>query len=205
MSPARRNVKPVELGVNARRQYDWRDTGQRGRRQRRVKVTPPVAQYEQLARLMRQRILDGDWAPGVTLDGAPTLAREYSVTQSVAQRALETLVSWRLARVGERRGTVVLALHRYHAAVTCARTALAGDDALALFADALDTAAQGDPTAVSVGAVPAGDGAIVAGVFLAAHSGHAGDRLCELVRAAAGRAWDLAGASVEARPAGGEG
>ncbi|HWG03235.1 MAG TPA: GntR family transcriptional regulator, partial [Trebonia sp.] len=60
----------------------------------------PVARYEQIARDLRQRILDGDWAPGVTMPGAPTLAAEYGVTQSVAQKALEVVVSWRLARTG---------------------------------------------------------------------------------------------------------
>jgi DNA-binding transcriptional regulator YhcF (GntR family) len=204
MSPTRRNVKPVELGVNGYRQYDVRDARQRKGRKRRVKPTPPVARYEQVARDLRQRILDGEWGPGVTIPGAPAMSREYEVTQSVAQKALETLVSWRVAKVGDGRGTVVLPLRRYSAAVTVSRSAGAAQDALARLADALDSAAAGDPMTESVGPAPAGDGAIVAGVFLAAHSGHAGDRLCELIRAAAGREWDLLGASVEARPAGDE-
>lgn len=166
-----------------------------------MKLTPPVARYEQVARDLRQRILAGEWAPGVTLPGAPAMAREYGVTQSVAQRALETLVAWRLARVGDGRGTVVLPLHRY---AVVARIALAAPgidaDAYGRLLDALEAVVADDPMAEAVGAALAGDGPAVAAVILAAHSGHAADRLCELIREAAGRDWDLDGASVEARP-----
>jgi DNA-binding transcriptional MocR family regulator len=164
-----------------------------------VKPTQPVARYEQIARDLRKRILDGDWGPGVTMPGAPTLAAEYGVTQSVGQKALEVVVSWRLARTGAGRGTVVLPLSDYRIEMILGMSGGAAidpgaDDALR---EALAEASEGDPMLDGLDVTPVSSaGATVSAVLTAAHAGHAADRLAELVRAAAPKGWDLAGASV---------
>lgn len=168
-----------------------------------MKPTPPVAQYEQLARDLRQRILDGEWAPGVTLPGAPTLAAVSGVTQSIGQRALELLVSWRLVSTGAGRGTVVLPLAGYQTEMTLGRAdGTAGQPAdAATLRDALAAASDGDPMLDGLEVSAAGvAGWMVSAVVTAAHPGHAADQLAELVRAAALKGWDLAAASVSARP-----
>lgn len=202
MAPTRSNVKPAELGINGYRQYDWRDAGKSRGRKRRVKLTQPVARYEQVARDLRHRILGGEWAPGVTLPGAPAISAEYRVTQSVAQKALETVVAWRLARTGAGRGTVVLQLYRYR--VTTRISWLGGSD------PARDKAALIAAVEAAVGEDPMtgepellGDsGVSVYAVILAPHGGYAADRLMEIVQGAAGKAWGVVRASVTAEYAG---
>jgi DNA-binding transcriptional MocR family regulator len=88
---------------------------------RRVELVPPVARYAQVARHLRGRIYAGEWVPGTTLPGAPSLSREYGVTQSVAQRALETLETSGLVRMESGRGSIVLDRRRWKTVVTLRR------------------------------------------------------------------------------------
>jgi DNA-binding transcriptional regulator YhcF (GntR family) len=168
-----------------------------------VKPTAPVARYEQIARDLRRRILDGDWAAGVTLPGAPTLAREYDVTQSVAQKALEVLVAWRLARTGAGRGTVVLPLADYRVEMVIRRPGGTEDaSAVCALRDALAQASQGDPVLDGLDVTEAGSAQVtVSAVLTAAHAGRAADQLAELVRDGAPKGWTVTGAPVTATPA----
>lgn len=200
-------VNPAELCDNAHRYYDWRDPMRRKRGKRRVKFTPAVARYEQVARDLRDRILAGEWAPDVTLPGAPAVARDYGVTQSVAQRAMETLVSWRLARVGARRGTVVARLRDYRAEASLPWT-LAGAfpaEAIGALRDALEAAIADDPQVRSVEAETARTEfmpeARVIAVIVTSGPGHAAARLDDLARISAPKGWDMASATVTAWPA----
>jgi hypothetical protein len=94
----------------------------------------------------------------------------------------------------------VLPLYRFRAA---ARAAWRGGgteaDVTALRA-AIEAAAEADPV-ISDAEVAGGTWVTVSAIVLAAHPGYAGLRLTELVRDAAGVRWDLAAASVDARPA----
>jgi hypothetical protein len=201
-------VVNLKLGINGYRQYDWRDAGTPRGRKRRVKLTEPVARYEQVARLLRQRITRGDWLPGVTMPGAPTLAAEYGVTQSVAQRALETIVAWGYARTGAGRGTVVLARRRYRAEVPDIRwtggDVVIPEKAFTAAADAVAAAEETDPAVTDADLTGNGPLLAISMDVEAANPARAGDIAWAIAEVACRGGWDLAGASVQARPADGD-
>lgn len=170
-----------------------------------MKLTPPVARYEQVARDLRRRILAGEWAPDVTMPGAPAISAEYRVTQSVAQKALETVVAWGLARTGAGRGTVVLARRRHYAEVWGIRWATGGDvipeAAFAAAADAVAEAEEASPVVTDADLTGSGVTLTIAMYADAANPARAGDIAWAIAEDACRDGWDLSAASVQARPA----
>jgi DNA-binding transcriptional MocR family regulator len=184
-----------------------------------VELTPPVARYEQVARFLRRQILDGEIAAGAVLPGAPALARQKGVTQSVANRALETLEALGMVRMEAGRGSVVLEQRRWHVTVTVRQAAgEAGipPEALSSAVTALEAAAGTDPAVEDLSAsyvlipathdTPGWPALATEMTVLAADVGIAGVRAWGLVRDAlrAQDGWDLDEPWASARPASAE-
>lgn len=199
-------VKPGVLGLHGYPLYDWRDTLTRKQRKRRVELVPAVARYEQVARLLRARIYAGEWSPGVTLPGAPSLSRTLGVTQSVAQRALEVLEGSGVVRMEAGRGSVVLERHRYHvsASLPWAQEGDPPERAMRELAAAVTTAERANPAISDAAVVRRSGVAAVTMTVEVPDAAHAAAHAGSVMRAACGTGWDLAGASVEARPADGD-
>ena len=65
------------------------------------------SQYRQLADLLREAILRGDYAPGSAFPSEPELAAEHGLSRPTVNRALLVLRSEGLIRVERGRGTIV--------------------------------------------------------------------------------------------------
>jgi GntR family transcriptional regulator len=72
-----------------------------------VPIERPPSQYRQLADLLRERILRGDYAPGSTFPSEPELAAEHGLSRPTVNRALLVLRGEGLIRVERGRGTIV--------------------------------------------------------------------------------------------------
>jgi GntR family transcriptional regulator len=72
-----------------------------------VPIERPPSQYRQLADLLRERILRGDYPPGSTFPSEPELAAEHSLSRPTVNRALLVLRGEGLIRVERGRGTIV--------------------------------------------------------------------------------------------------
>lgn len=70
-------------------------------------IERPPSQYRQLADLLRQRILRGDYPPGSTFPSEPDLAAEHGLSRPTVNRALLVLRGEGLIRVERGRGTIV--------------------------------------------------------------------------------------------------
>lgn len=180
-----------------------------------MELTPPVARYEQVARLLRRQILDGEIGPGTVLPGSPALARQKGVSQSVANRALEMLEALGLVRMEAGRGSVVLEQRRWRVTVTVRRH---GDPDVPFgvidsATSALEAAAGTDPAVSGLSAsyvlmpatrdTPGWPALVTEMTVLAADIGIAGVRAWGLVRDAlrGHEGWDLDEPSASARPA----
>ncbi|MFC7221320.1 GntR family transcriptional regulator [Streptomyces polyrhachis] len=51
------------------------------------------ASYLQIADVLRKRVADGDWAPGVQLPSRAQLAKQFEVSDAVIRRAQESLIA----------------------------------------------------------------------------------------------------------------
>jgi DNA-binding GntR family transcriptional regulator len=177
-------------------------------RKRRVELTPPVARYEQLAALLRQRIFSGVYVPGSALPSGPALAADpgLNISQHSVQKAFELLERDGLVVMVSGSGTKVLPRHRYAAGVDVRWTL--DDDVtektFAAAADAVAAAEAQDPAISAADLSSTADVLTVTMIVEASHAGFASAQAMALVRAACGAGWDLAGASVEAHPAGGD-
>jgi GntR family transcriptional regulator len=72
-----------------------------------VPIERPPSQYRQLADLLREQILRGDYPPGSTFPSEPELAAEHSLSRPTVNRALLVLRGEGLIRVERGRGTIV--------------------------------------------------------------------------------------------------
>jgi GntR family transcriptional regulator len=72
-----------------------------------VPIERSPSQYRQLADLLRERILRGDYPPGSTFPSEPELAAEHSLSRPTINRALLVLRGEGLIRVERGRGTIV--------------------------------------------------------------------------------------------------
>jgi GntR family transcriptional regulator len=72
-----------------------------------VPIERSPSQYRQLADLLRERILRGDYQPGSTFPSEPELAAEHSLSRPTVNRALLVLRGEGLIRVERGRGTIV--------------------------------------------------------------------------------------------------
>lgn len=189
----------VVLGTPETAQYDWADDEE-------AMVDAARPGYRQVAEMLRAEIAAGKYAPGTAIPGQQALAAELGADVAVVNRAVGELELEGLVRsAGQGRRTMVVGQRRFRAVVLFPWTAVPGftPDAAAL-EGAVRAAAAGDPAVSAVTVGPRDDGSqgvAVSALVVAAHGGFAGHRLAELVREGAGDGWDLAGASVIARPA----
>jgi GntR family transcriptional regulator len=72
-----------------------------------VPIERSPSQYRQLADLLRDRILRGDYPPGSTFPSEPELAAEHNLSRPTVNRALLVLRGEGLIRVERGRGTIV--------------------------------------------------------------------------------------------------
>ena len=70
-------------------------------------LEPQRSQYRQLADLLRDAIMAGDYPPGSTLPSEPVLAERYSVSRPTVNRAISILRNEGVVRVQRGRGTIV--------------------------------------------------------------------------------------------------
>ena len=68
----------------------------------------PVAPYQQIAAILRERIKSGEYAPGQRLPGINDLMQEYGVAHLTANMALRLLVTEGLAVLSPGRGFYVM-------------------------------------------------------------------------------------------------
>ena len=66
-----------------------------------------VALYLRLARVFRERIAAGDWAPGALIPGLPQLCEDFQVSRVTMRQALALLAQEGLVGMGRGRGTWV--------------------------------------------------------------------------------------------------
>ncbi len=67
----------------------------------------PVAPYQQIAAILRERIESGEYAPGQRLPGINDLMQGYGVAHLTANKALRLLVTEGLAVLSPGRGFYV--------------------------------------------------------------------------------------------------
>lgn len=65
--------------------------------------------YQQVRDLVRQRIADGSWPPGMALPAEPRLAAELGVSQGTVRKALDELAAAGIVQRRQGRGTFVAA------------------------------------------------------------------------------------------------
>ncbi|MFK3981045.1 GntR family transcriptional regulator [Micromonospora sp. NPDC050397] len=75
-------------------------------------IQTPKSQYEQIADLLRGRILDGTYPPGAALPSEPELSAELGVSRVTVNRAVGMLRASGLVRVRRGAGTFVRSLPR---------------------------------------------------------------------------------------------
>ena len=68
----------------------------------------PVAPYQQIAAILRERIKSGEYAPGQRLPGISDPMGEYGVAHLTANKALRLLVTEGLALLSPGRGFYVM-------------------------------------------------------------------------------------------------
>lgn len=156
--------------------------------------------YRQVADTLRARISEGHYPPRSALPGQSIIANELGADIAVVNRAVDMLEAEGLVRrAGQGRRTMIEERRRFRAEVAFPE---GGDAPAVLLAPAVRKAAEDDPAVSGVKTHIDGDGAVtVSALVVAAHGGLAGNRLAELVRSAALDGWDVAAASVSARPA----
>lgn len=72
-----------------------------------MSIEPPQSEYRQVARILREEIKSGVYAPGSVLPAEPELAARLGVTRGVVNKALGVLRSEGLVRPKRGRGTTV--------------------------------------------------------------------------------------------------
>jgi GntR family transcriptional regulator len=77
-------------------------------------VERPQSQFRQVARLLREAIEDGEYAPGAMLPPEPELAERYGVSRSTVNNAVTILRTWGLVRVKRGVGTMVREIPAIH-------------------------------------------------------------------------------------------
>lgn len=160
--------------------------------------------YRQVAAELREQILSGALAPGAALPAHSALSGELRVSQATISAAVGQLAAEGLVRVEHGKPTIVLARRRYRAEVAVGRAD--GDlvplDALNAARDALGPLMDADPTIGEQDSLAA-QGAVLTVMMEvdAADAAQAATRAFQVVAQALGGGWDLAGASVTARPA----
>lgn len=175
-------------------------------------MPPGDASIAEVARLMRARIYAGDFDGG---DGKlPTrveLMAEYRLgSAESAGMVLRALAAGRLVSLEQGRGTFILPRHRYHAEVTVRwmRDDVIPMAAFDVAADAVAAAEENDPAVTD--ADLAGSGEMLTVAMDVEAGGPETEGLAQAVACALAlvrqalrtdAGWDLAGASVEARPA----
>lgn len=161
--------------------------------------------YRQVAATLRQKILSGELAPGMAIPANSQLAADFDVSMSLTNAAVTELAREGLVRVEHGRPTVVLARHRYRTEVTARwmRGDVVPADAADKISAALAIAETADPAVTDGDLLASSDLLTVAMVVEAPDVAHAVARAFAVTRRVLrGDAWDLDGASVEARPAG---
>jgi GntR family transcriptional regulator len=72
-----------------------------------MKLARPVPMWEQVARHVRELILNGTYSPGQPLPSEEALAAEFGVSRPTIREGIKTLVSEGLVEVSRPRGTIV--------------------------------------------------------------------------------------------------
>lgn len=162
-----------------------------------------VASIAAIAREVRAAIYAGTYAPGDQLPTRAKLAKEKGVSAESVSIVMRMLASEGLVSLEQGRGTFVLPRHRYSVQVTSPGSLPVdpGHDVAALYA-----AADGEPAASGLHY----EVSLTTGLLTVAMTIETGGLpqavavAVAVLRDSLGRhGWDLAGASVEARPANG--
>lgn len=169
-------------------------------------MTPKeAASAAALARELRDRILRGDYGEGTIMPSRLALKDELRISAETASVALRMLAAEGLIRLEQGKRSVVLPVHQYEVTVmvpSAPRRPV--EEAARAKAERRVRVQEDDDPAVAVTAVDPDNGQLrVTLAVTAADSGRAAARAMAVTVYAcqAGDGWDLAGASVTARPA----
>lgn len=150
------NPPAADLGRSGRDLYDWLKIVTRlGGIRRHMDLTPPVSRYEQVASLLRERIVGGEFPAGSKLPSGAQKG-QYPVSQPVVQRAFEVLEREGLVRMTPGSGTEVLPRVLWR--VEFGAPAGPGAAAVRRVAKALSAAVSQQPAVASAQAEMIGDG-----------------------------------------------
>lgn len=187
-----------------------------------LELPGPRARYEQLAAQLRRDIYVGIHQPGAALPAEWQLGETYKMSRALVNRALQVLADADLVSQQQGRGTFVRHRRRFRAAVTIPRAgnASVGEREHRALAVLLGAAVEDEPASSALelrflhdAAAP--DSPPVLVVIITEETGGEGTRgvahasvlaLATVQKALSGEigGWNLAGASVEARPADGD-
>lgn len=207
MSGAHPAVKRLRLSPARPASYDWPGTAiwESSWRDAALELTPSVARYEQIGRDMLRRIQGDEFPVGAKLPGAPALAREYQVSQGVGQRALEWLEARGIVRSEHGRGSEVLPRRPYSVRISIQPTGPVQKHRAA--ADELDTelgrASSSEPVIRVLHVTTGSEPVTVELIIETSGAGYAAVQAMVLLEQVCATGWDLAGATVESRPAAG--
>lgn len=167
-------------------------------------MTPrEAASAAAVARALRAAILAGDYAEGGAVPSRVTLGKEHGVSPETASVALRMLAAEGLLRLAQGRPTTVQPVRRYEVTVLVPRKDVITEEQAARAERRVRVQEDDDPAIGGGGVIPEGRKLRISLAVVAADSGRAAARAMGLAAYAcpAGDGWDLAGASVHARPA----
>lgn len=167
-------------------------------------MTPrEAASAAMVARELRAAILAGEYDEGGTVPSRVALGFKYDVSAETASVALRMLAAEGLLRIEQGRRTVVLPVRRYEVTVIVPLGKPVEEPARAKAERRVRVQEDDDPAIGGAGVTPDGKRLRITIMVLAAESGRAAARAMGVAAYAcpAVDGWDLAGASVSARPA----
>lgn len=167
-------------------------------------MTPrEAASAVMVARELRAAILAGDYGEGDTVPSRVDLRDRYGVSAETASVALRMLAAEGLITLEQGKRSRVLPFRRYEVTVLVPRKDAVTEEQAARAERRVRVQEDDDPAIGGAGVSPDGRKLRISLAVVAADSGRAAARAMGLAAYAcpAGDGWDLAGASVSARPA----
>lgn len=161
------------------------------------------AKIRGLARTLRKAIFNGGYSAGDQLPTRAKMAKDNNVSAETVGNVMRMLAGEGIVRLEQGRGSYVQPVRQYEVTVLVPSTKPADDEARAKAGRRVQVQEDDDPALGSAVVTPDGNGLRITLPVTAADSGRAASLAMSVARYACPEdaGWDLAGASVTARPA----